>query len=143
MPRRAAFFNPPGEKCGLGGNPDETESADRLAEQTKVPRRYLHKVLQELVRANLVRSQSGPGGGYALSRAPAKITILDVVNAVAPLERIRHCPLGLPSHTRLCPLHAELDRVVYAATEAALSRVTIAQLLRSTSTIVPSCEVSR
>ena len=126
----------------LGGNPDQTESADRLAEQTKVPRRYLHKVLQDLVRANLVRSQSGPGGGYALARAPAKITILDVVNAVAPLERIRHCPLGLPSHTRLCPLHAELDRV-YAATEAALSRVTIAQLLRSTSTIVPLCEVSR
>jgi Rrf2 family protein len=124
----------------LGREPSQTESADRLAEQTKVPRRYLHKVLQDLVRAQLVRSQSGPGGGYALARPPEKITILDVVNAVAPLERIRRCPLGLTSHARLCPLHAELDRV-YAATEAALSRVTIAQLLRSTSTIVPLCEV--
>ena len=127
----------------LGRDPKQTESADQLAEQTKVPRRYLHKVLQDLVRAKLVRSQSGPGGGYArIALAPEKITILDVVNAVAPLERIRHCPLGLSSHTRLCPLHAELDRV-YAATEAALSRVTIAQLLHSTSTIVPLCEVSR
>ena len=87
------------------------------------------------------RSQPGPGGGYARARSPEKITILDVVNAVAELERIRHCPLGLSSHKRLCPLHAELDRV-YAATEAALSRVTIAQLLQSTSTIVPLCEVS-
>jgi Rrf2 family nitric oxide-sensitive transcriptional repressor len=126
----------------LGRDPDQTESADRLAEQTKVPRRYLHKVLQDLVRANLVRSQSGPGGGYALARSPEKITILDVVNAVAPLERIRRCPLGLPGHTRLCPLHAELDRV-YAATEKALARVTMAQLLRSTSMIVPLCDVSR
>jgi len=126
----------------LGRDPDQTESADHLAEQTKVPRRYLHKVLQDLVRAKLVRSQSGPGGGYALARSPEKITILDVVNSVAPLERIRHCPLGLRSHTQLCPLHAELDRV-YAATEAALSRVTIAELLRSTSTIVPLCEISR
>jgi Rrf2 family nitric oxide-sensitive transcriptional repressor len=117
-----------------------TESADQLAEATKVPRRYLHKVLQDLVRAELVRSQSGPGGGYALAKLPEKITILDVVNAVAPLERIRHCPLGLPSHTRLCPLHAELDRV-YAASEKALSRVTIAQVLRSTSPIIPLCEV--
>lgn len=124
----------------LSRDPERTESADQLAIQTKVPRRYLHKVLQDLVRAELVRSQSGPGGGYALARTPEKITILDVVNAVAPLERIRHCPLGLPSHTRLCPLHAELDRV-YAATQAALSRVTIAELLRSTSAIVPLCEV--
>lgn len=126
----------------LGRDSDETASADHLAEQTKVPRRYLHKVLQDLVRAKLVRSQSGPGGGYALARSPEKVTILDVVNAVAPLDRIRHCPLGLPSHTKLCPLHAELDRV-YAATEAAFKNVTLAQLLRSTSTIVPLCDVSR
>src|ERR1044071_8912802 len=110
------------------------------ADITKIPRRYLHKVVQDLVRGGLVRSQPGPGGGYSIARSPKKITILDVVNAVAPLERIRHCPLGLSSHTRLCPLHAELDRV-YAATQAALSRVTIAQLLRSTSSIVPLCEV--
>jgi len=126
----------------LGRDLNQTESADQLAELTKVPRRYLHKVLQGLGRAKLVRSQPGPGGGYALARSPEKITIRDVVNAVAPLQRIRHCPLGLPSHTQLCPLHAELDRV-YAATEAALKEVTVAQLLRSTSSIVPLCEVSR
>ena len=34
----------------------------------------------------------------------------------SPLERIRRCPLGLRSHTRLCPLHAELDQV-YASAE--------------------------
>ena len=124
----------------LGRDPDQTESADQLAERTKVPRRYLHKVLQDLVRAGLVRSQSGPGGGYALARRPEKITVLDVVNAVAPLERIRQCPLGLPSHTQLCPLHKELDQV-YAATEAALARVTIGQLLRSASPFVPLCDV--
>jgi Rrf2 family protein len=124
----------------LGRAPGEPKSADHLAERTRVPRRYLHKVLQDLVRAKLVRSQSGPGGGYALAKAPEKITILHVVGAVASLERIRHCPLGLPSHTRLCPLHRELDRV-YAATEAALSRITIDQLLRSTSRILPLCDV--
>jgi Rrf2 family protein len=118
------------------------ESADHLAEHTQVPRRYLHTVLQELVRAKLVRSQSGPGGGYALARPVRKITILDVVNAIAPLERIRGCPLGLRTHTRLCPLHKELDDV-YAATEKALGRVTIAQLVDSTHEIVPLCEVAK
>ena len=123
----------------LGRESQGSTSAEHLAEVTKVPRRYLHKVLQDLAHAGLVRSQSGPGGGYSLVPSPEKITILDVVNAVAPLERIRHCPLGLASHTRLCPLHRELDKA-YAATEVAFRRVTIGRLLRSTSSIVPLCE---
>jgi Rrf2 family transcriptional regulator, nitric oxide-sensitive transcriptional repressor len=124
----------------LAQSPEESVSADRLAEVTKIPRRYLHKVVQDLGRGGLVRSQPGPGGGYAMNRSPKQVTILDVVNAVEPLQRIRHCPLGLPTHTRLCPLHRELDKV-YAATEEALGRVTLAQLLRSTSSIVPLCDV--
>ena len=124
----------------LAREPELPASADRLEENTQVPRRYLHKVLQDLVAAGLVRSQPGPGGGYSLARAPQKISILDVVNAVAPLERIRHCPLGLKSHTRLCPLHRELDKA-YAATEEAFAGVLISQLLHSTSSIVPLCEV--
>jgi Rrf2 family nitric oxide-sensitive transcriptional repressor len=124
----------------LAQSPAKPAAADDLAEVTKIPRRYLHKVVQDLARGRLVRSQPGPGGGYSIAKSPKKITILDVVNAVAPLERIRHCPLGLTSHTRLCPLHRELDKV-YAETEKAFARVTLDQLLRSTSTIVPLCEV--
>lgn len=125
----------------LAAEPEASHSADDLAERTKVPRRYLHKVLQDLVKADLVGSRSGPGGGYKLASEAGAITILDVVNAVAPLERIRHCPLGLPSHTRLCPLHQELDRA-YAATEAAFARVTIGELLLSADDIVPLCDVA-
>ena len=124
----------------LAQSPDKLAAADELAEATKIPRRYLHKVVQDLARGGLVRSQPGPGGGYSIAKSPKKITILDVVNAVAPLERIRHCPLGLTSHTRLCPLHRELDKA-YAETEKAFARVTLDQLLRSTSAIVPLCEV--
>jgi Rrf2 family protein len=124
----------------LAQSPDKPAAADQLAEVTKIPRRYLHKVVQDLVRGGLLRSQPGPGGGYAIARSPKKLTILDVVDAVAPLERIRRCPLGLASHTRLCPLHRELDKA-YAETEKAFARVTLDQLLRSTSAIVPLCEV--
>lgn len=126
--------------CLAAAAPDK-ESADELSAQTKVPRRYLPKVLQGLVRAQLIESHSGPGGGYALALPGEQITILDVVNAVSPLERIQHCPLGLPTHTRLCPLHAELDRA-YAATERSFSQVTIAQVLRSAGKIVPLCDAA-
>lgn len=123
----------------MARNPGQAESADHLADATQTPRRYLHKVLQDLVQAGLVRSQPGPGGGYSLNLAPERVTILDVVNAVAPLERIRRCPLGLSAHTRLCPLHAELDKA-YAATEQAFQRVTLAKLIRSADPVVALCE---
>lgn len=126
----------------LAAKGESPVSADVLAEQTKVPRRYLTQVMQDLAGQGLVRSRSGPGGGYILARDTTELTILDVVNAVAPLERITACPLGLKSHTALCPLHAELDKA-YAATEAAFASVTISNLLNSTSPIVPLCEVSQ
>lgn len=105
-------------------------SAETIARGMKVPRRYLHAVVQDMVAAGLLRSRPGPGGGYALARRADEITILDVVDAVAPLERITECPLGLPAHVELCPLHRELDRV-YAAAQEALARVTLAQLIES------------
>ena len=123
----------------MGSQPGNAISADELAEQTKVPRRYLTRVLQDLAAVGLVRSRPGPGGGYELTKPTHKVTILDVVNTVAPIERIRTCPLGLKSHKKLCPLHAELDSA-YAATEKAFAKVTIKDLVESAGSIKPLCE---
>lgn len=124
----------------LAGNPGVPCSADFVADNTQVPRRYLHKVLQDLSASGLVQSRSGPGGGYSLTKAPSRITILDVINAVSPLERIRHCPLGLKSHTSLCPLHRELDQA-YEKMERSFGKVTISQILRSGGEIQPLCDI--
>jgi Rrf2 family protein len=113
-------------------------SAEKLAEATRIPRRYLNRVLQDLAAAQIVQSKSGPGGGYALLADHHNLTILDVINAVAPIERIRTCPLGIAAHQKLCPLHAELDRA-FANIENAFSKVTIDKLLRSSSPVVPLC----
>ena len=124
----------------LAGWPEHPASADLLAQKTKVPRSYLHRVLQDLAAAGLVQSRPGPGGGYELARSAKKVTILDVVNAVEPIERIRQCPLGLKSHRALCPLHRQLDQA-YAATEVAFRGVTLRDLIDSTSPVTPLCDV--
>ncbi len=123
----------------LASDVQGAHSADQIAAGTRIPRRYLHKVLQALVRAGLVRSQPGPRGGYALERAPEAMTLLDVVNAVGAVERIHTCPLELKTHTRLCPLHREMDNA-YAAVEAAFARVTVAQVLRQQDAPIPLCD---
>lgn len=125
----------------LASTPQQPNSADILAKKTQVPRSYLNRVLQDLAATGLVKSRPGPGGGYELARPTIEVTILDVVNAVSPIERIRQCPLGLTSHTELCPLHRELDQA-YAATEAAFRAVTLESLVNSASPIIPLCQIS-
>lgn len=89
-----------------------------IAQATKVPAKYLSKVLKDLARAGLVFSQRGPNGGFRLARDPGAISVLEVVNAVDPIQRIRTCPLGLPEHaTQLCRLHQKLDDTIRAVEE--------------------------
>jgi Rrf2 family protein len=126
----------------LASDRDRAQSADQIAAGTQIPRRYLHKVLQALVRDGLVRSQPGPRGGYALEKAPEAMTLLDVVRAVGGVERIRACPLELKTHTTLCPLHRELDNA-YASVEDAFGRVTVAQIVQQSDVSTPLCEVKR
>ncbi len=90
--------------------PESPVSTTDLATQTRVPSNYLAKVLQILASAGLIVGRRGVGGGYRLSRSPAEITMLEVINAVTPIERIGQCPLGIKSHgTSLCSLHRRLD----------------------------------
>ena len=113
----------------LAGRADTPMVTPRVAEVTHVPAGYLAKVLQMLARRGIVRSQRGLHGGFVLSRPPAEVTVLDVVNAVDPLKRIETCPLGLAEHgERLCPLHRRLDEVV-GQVERAFADHSIADLL--------------
>jgi Rrf2 family protein len=113
----------------------------RLAQVTKVPPAYLAKVLQSLVQAGVVRSQRGIGGGVALVKTPAELTILEVVNAVDPIGRIQTCPLGLAAHgVKLCPLHHRVDQAL-ALVEDAFRKTTLAEVLAEPTTSVPLCDV--
>jgi Rrf2 family nitric oxide-sensitive transcriptional repressor len=113
----------------------------QLAALTQVPAAYLSKVLQSLNRAKIVRSQRGIGGGVALAADPQVLTILDVVNAVDPLQRITNCPLNLKSHgAHLCPLHRRLDDAM-AQVEAAFASTTLAEVLSEPGQPMPLCEV--
>lgn len=57
-------------------------STTKLAEHFGVPRTYLNKCLQALVRAEILRSVSGAHGGFCLAKRPDELTFLDVVTAV-------------------------------------------------------------
>ncbi len=125
----------------LGGRPGEPVGTKQISEASQVPAGYLSKVLQMLARADLVISTSGRGGGFRLSRPPEEISVLDVINAVDPIQRIHKCPLDLQSHgTELCPLHRRLDDAM-AQMEAAFANSTVAEMLAEKTGSPPLCEL--
>lgn len=112
----------------------------QLSELTDTPAPYLSKLMQTLVRFELVQSRRGVNGGFVLSRRPEEITIYDVVQAVDPLKRIRKCPLNMGEHAgALCPLHRRLDEALETV-ERSFRETTLADLLNDSAGHPPLCE---
>ena len=63
--------------CGAG-----RVSASELARETGLPQPTVGKLVSLLVRAGLLRSARGAGGGLQLARPAAAITLADIVEAV-------------------------------------------------------------
>lgn len=125
--------------CYLAQRAPHACTTSQIAEATLVPSAYLSKVLQGLNRAGLLTSQRGVGGGISLATSPAEISILDIVNAVDPLQRIKTCPLGLEAHgVRLCPLHKRMDNALESV-EKAFRESTLAEILAEPSASTPLC----
>ena len=53
-----------------------------ISNQYDIPLEYLLKILQQLVRANVLRSKRGPRGGFWLAKPTSKITMLEIIEAV-------------------------------------------------------------
>lgn len=124
----------------LALSPDSLVPTAQLAEATKVPPHYLAKVLQQLSSARLIEGRRGVRGGYKLSRPASGITLLQVVRAVADVQRISTCPLGLSAHGKnLCPLHKRIDMAAQKIIEL-YEGVSLADLVNDPNANTPLCE---
>ena len=101
-----------------------------IAERQGVPRRYLEQVLQQLVRADILRGVRGPRGGYRLARERRRIALGEVVRVVADIERAEfeaEEAAGSPLGQRvLTPIWAELEEEAIKKLDA----ITIEDLCR-------------
>ena len=89
-----------------------------IASTMDIPTGFLHQVLQELQRARIVSSRSGPAGGYRLAGPPEDITILEIVETLEGPIQTSECALrGGPCHwDEVCAMHW-----VWSSARAALS----------------------
>ena len=67
------------------GGSEPVQSQD-IARRLGLPRRYLEQVMQQLVRAGVLKGVRGPRGGYRLARERRRISVGEVVRVVQGLE---------------------------------------------------------
>ncbi len=124
----------------IANGQERSYTTAQIAKTTKVPQAYLSKVLQSLVRGNIIQSQRGFGGGFILAKNANEIKILDIVAAVDPMERIHTCPLELATHgSNLCSLHKRLDDAI-ATMQTTFSGTSITQIVSQENAILPMFE---
>jgi len=113
----------------LAAHPERPQSAKAIAEAIHAPGSYVAQVLQMLSRKGLVSATRGRTGGYGLARPADQITLLDIVDAIDPIQRFDangdHAPA--PRDLTLT-LNARLDEIAAAAVSQ-LRAVTLADLI--------------
>ena len=107
-------------------NGDGLLSSRKIAEEMKIPPRFLPQIMGDLTRAGLVDAHPGRSGGYKLAQAPGTVPLLRVIEAVEGDPHRQVCVMrGTPcGQDGECGVHD----VFYAAESAILEKLNGATL---------------
>ncbi len=85
----------------------ERVTTGEFTKKLKIPYHFLGKILQNLTKKGLLRSEKGPRGGFSLGMPAEDITLFHIVDAIDGADFTRTCVLGFPecSDERPCSVH--------------------------------------
>jgi Rrf2 family protein len=114
----------------LAKNRDRTASVTEVAKAMHIPKSFLAKLLQRLVRSHILTSSRGVNGGFQLAQLPSEITLLSIVEAVQGPAGINVCAIDskrckLSSTCAVHPVWVEIRKEV----EKRLKREKIGKLI--------------
>jgi len=114
----------------FAADPTRHISAAEIAGKYGISAHHLAKVLSELVRAGIVESARGVGGGYRFAGNARRLTLMDVIQifeALSPPDGGRREPADLtPVGRALGSVLAEIDEIA----KATLCSITLATMLQ-------------
>lgn len=87
--------------------PDGYVLLDDLCWGMDLPRHFVAKIFQDLVRKGLLTSAKGRGGGFALACKPTRIYLFDIVEVMDGLDQLDPCVVGMArcNDKQPCPQH--------------------------------------
>jgi Rrf2 family protein len=79
----------------------------QIAERTGAPSHFLSKILQQLAREGLLRSNKGPTGGFCLRMPAQEMSLWTIVSTIDGTERYQRCSVGFAecNDDQPCPMH--------------------------------------
>lgn len=109
-----------------------------IADAMEIPSHYLSKILRLLVKAELVQSDMGPGGGYSLRRGASQITVADIYRAVEGSFQVVACTDGEHEcvHSENCshiPIWTRIERDILTL----LEKTSLAEFIPPAAPAVP------
>ncbi|MFN4314283.1 MAG: RrF2 family transcriptional regulator [Chitinophagaceae bacterium] len=95
----------------LMGDENRKVPLEEIADNLKVPRHFLAKILKSVVKADILKSTRGPGGGFYIHEGTLATTLLTIVLLIEGNAYFNTCLLSLRkcNASRPCPLHHKLD----------------------------------
>ena len=90
----------------------ENAGIKEVAEYINANEHTVGKLLQLLVKQNVVKSMKGPSGGFYISEEQINAPIIRIVHAIDGQEIFKSCGLGLSrcSSAHPCPIHDEYKK---------------------------------
>lgn len=84
-----------------------------IAKAINSPEAFTAKILQELVKDDLLNSIKGPNGGFHIQGDPSKIVLADIVHSIDGDMIFNGCALGLQecSENHPCPVHHKFKAI--------------------------------
>ncbi len=109
---------------------DEAVPVRQLSSRTDVSRDFVHKIMQKLAHAGIVRGRPGKGGGYTLERDPSGLDLLEVVSIVQGPPAVNRCLID-KKHCRrsgTCPIRSRLESLQQALVDS-LGQTTLQEIV--------------
>jgi Rrf2 family protein len=86
---------------------------EEIATKLSVPKHFLGKIMQQIVKAGLLKSTKGPYGGFYLADETLNTSVIKLVEITDGMEQFSMCVLNFKYCNGLnpCPLHHEMEEV--------------------------------
>lgn len=92
-------------------NERERVQLSEIAAKLKVPRHFLGKVMNKLVKEGVINSMKGPFGGFSVNENTLKTVLLKLISITGELEQVNTCVLRLRkcNSQSPCPMHQQIE----------------------------------
>lgn len=115
----------------MAGEGGEKIRVEDISRSTGIPKHFLGKIMNKLVKANMIGSTKGPSGGFYTTNETLDVPLIQIFHLFDGNQLFDSCVLHLKKcdNENICPLHYKVEET-RKNIQLILSETTINNLLQ-------------